>query len=248
MKRSALIIVGLLLSMTVAQAETASLRMRFALDPSSATAQAGNFNANPLGKSNQLEIDPDSNGIRNVVVYVYTGRGGTKLKIAPHKGEQLKLTIAENGFHPHVVLARLGDTLEILNRSPRRHFPQITFFNAPAVNIESLPGRSDFVRLPAGAPTTAAIECLVTPSLNALLLIMDHPFGCVSDKNGAVAIEGLPVGTKLIFRVWHEAGHFNHVKIYGDSVEWRRSRFELTLAPGVNDFGDVLVSGQTFQK
>ncbi len=77
--------------------------------------------------------------------------------------------------------------------------------------------------------------------MRAYLVVLDHPFASVSGKDGILKIDGLPTNTKLIFRVFHEAGKIDQVTINEQNVVWARSRFDVDLAPGLNDLGEILI-------
>ena len=66
-------------------------------------------------------------------------------------------------------------------------------------------------------------------------------------KTDRCSIEGLPVNRDLVFRVIHESGVIDQVKVAGTHVTWTRGRFEVNLAAGVNDLGEVLVSPSRFR-
>jgi len=115
-----------LLTATIADAQTATLKMRFVLDGSTppirqillppALAPPGG----PL-MNEWLQVDPESKGIKNVVVYVHTGRGGSKLDPIPYDGNERLLAMANARFDPHVLIARTGDKLKLVNRGPNQH-------------------------------------------------------------------------------------------------------------------------------
>ncbi|WDQ17868.1 hypothetical protein [Rhodopirellula sp. P2] len=52
---------------------------------------------------------------------------------------------------------------------------------------------------------------------------------------------------KLTFRVFHEdARHLTNVTINGNVQHWDRNRFQVTLAEGTNDLGQVKLSPKNF--
>jgi hypothetical protein len=61
----------------------------------------------------------------------------------------------------------------------------------------------------------------------------------VSDENGELTIEDLPVGQELTFRAYHEAGLLNELVINGKKESWKRSRFQVEINAGMNDMGTV---------
>ena len=71
--------------------------------------------------------------------------------------------------------------------------------------------------------------------------MLDHPFAAASVSDGKIKIKGLPANRTLVFRANHEELSLRQVIQNGAPTEWRGSRFEVTLEPGENDLGHVLV-------
>ena len=70
----------------------------------------------------------------------------------------------------------------------------------------------------------------------------------VSDADGRVHIENLPVGN-WTFQVWHEqAGYIGNVSLGGKPVSWKQGRMSLTIRRGENDLGDVAIAASQFQQ
>lgn len=83
--------------------------------------------------------------------------------------------------------------------------------------------------------------------MKAYLVILDHPFASISNVDGEISTAGLPANTDLVFKVFHEAGRMHQVEIDNVPTVWNRSRFQLNLAPGLNDLGDILVPGDSLR-
>ena len=245
-KASALTIACSLLIGSVVYAETASLKMRFVLDgeaaiPTQINARPGVAPAGVPILNERILVDPISKGIQNVVVYVDTGRRGSKLDIAPYQGVKRQLVAANGRFDPHVLLTRAGDSLEVINRGPMGHNANIGFFKNPSRGFLVPPGKPIVIPLELSEPAPLPICCNIHPWMSATLLVLDHSFAAVSDSNGVIRIDGMPANTRLIFRVFHEAGQINEVEIDGQQTIWNDSRFAIEMVSGMNDLGDVLV-------
>ena len=234
-----------------AAAETATLKMRFVFDgvppPHKQINLAPAF-APPGGPliDERLLVDPKSNGIKNVLVYVYTGRGGSKLDLPPAQNANQKriLTMVNGRFDPHILLAQAGDTLELVGQGPNQHNPNLYFFANHPQGIVIQPGKRRFIAVPKPEPAPIPVDCNIHPWMHAHVVVLDHPFAAVSDSDGNLAIDGLPAGSSLNFRVFHEAGRIDRVRISGVETDWHRSRFDVELAAGVNDLGDILISSE----
>lgn len=206
-----------------------------------------------------LLVHPRNNGIANVIVYVYTGRRGTKLEslnVPPPDESQVFLSTQHCRFEPRIVVARAGDTLVWKNLDPVGHNVNISFFINDVASF-LLPAEQNWQEydLKEAEPAPIPIACNIHPWMKAHLVVLDHPFVGVSDADGFVEIKGLPADMNLTFRVNHELLSFNAspvavVECRADprqSVltyeEWKRNRFERTLSAGSNRLETILVSG-----
>lgn len=188
-----------------------------------------------------LLINPENNGIKNVVVYVYTGRGGSELDKVPPVNNTHELANENCRFEPHILITQVGDTLKVTNPDPVGHNANMNFFNNKAANLMIPSGQAQEVLLEKEEPAPIPIDCNIHPWMKAYVVVLEHPFAAVSDENGELTIKGLPAGEKLTFRVYHESGAINEVKVDGKDESWRRSRFEVEIKPGMNDLGTIVV-------
>jgi plastocyanin len=194
----------------------------------------------------RLLVHPNNKGIKNVVVYVYTGRGGSKLPVMPARKSVVTLANQNCRFEPHIVLTQVGDTLKVTNPDQVGHNANLSFFNNKAENLLIPPGQQALVDLPLDEPAPIPVDCNIHPWMKSYVLVLSHPFAAASDENGDLTITGLPAGQPLVFRAFHEAGAINTVTINGQQSEWKRSRFELQIEPGLNDLGTVVLPAAAF--
>lgn len=247
-------IVGIFLSTLIVDltpAETATLRMRFVYDgappPPKEIDLAPAFAplAVPL-IDERLMVDPKSNGIKNVLVYLYTGRGGSKITVPDNQyPNQKRCMTMENGrFDPHILIARSGDTLEFVQQGPNQYNPNVNFLINEPRGFQIPPGKPLLIPVPKPEPAAIPVDCNIHPWMRAYVVVLDHSFAAVTDKDGKLEIKGLPVDTPLTFRVFHESIAIDRAKIAGTETEWRRRIFKTELAAGVNDLGDVFVPSE----
>ena len=186
----------------------------------------------------------EERGIKNVVVYVYTGRRGTDL---PEQKPQLRTLTLDNKacmFEPHVLITQVGDTIDVRNPDEVGHNTNLAFFNNPAQNFTIPAGQSKQVELKESEPAVIPVACNIHPWMVAHLLVVDHPFAGISNEDGVVEIKGIPVPKKgeIVFRAWHEVGTFkNEIYIDGKKDKWKSNKFEVEIKPGKNDLGIVEV-------
>ncbi|WP_246151282.1 methylamine utilization protein [Rubripirellula reticaptiva] len=233
--------------------ETGDLKIRFEYGGTPPKAEAIDVNKdvefcgrNPL-IDERLIVNPDNKGIKNVVVYVYTGRGGTKLPdFEPAKNTH---TLANENcrFEPHIVVAQVGDTLEVTNPDAVGHNANLGFFNNKQQNFTIPSGQSKMVELEKDEPAPIPVDCNIHPWMKSFVVVLEHPFAAVSNADGEMVIKGLPVGTELVFRAYHESGSISDVTINGKKEEWKRSRFETTVKAGENDMGTVVIPAEALK-
>ncbi len=229
-----------------AGAQTGDLKVRFQYGGDSipdqsainATADAAYCGKQDL-KDEALIVNPDNQGIKNVILAVYTGRGGSKLDpVEPPKNE-LVLANKSCRFEPHVVIAQAGDTLRITNPDPIGHNANVGFFENDAINPLVPPGGEVSVELKSPERGMVPVTCNIHPWMKATLVVLDHPYAGVTDENGEVVIKGIPVGTH-VFRANHENNRIGKVTVDGKEQEWRAGRFEVEIEPGMNELSVVL--------
>ncbi|WP_390621402.1 methylamine utilization protein [Novipirellula artificiosorum] len=192
-------------------------------------------------KNERLLVNPDNKGVKDVVVYVYTGRGGSKLDDVPAANTKHVLANDKCRFEPHIVLAQTGDTLEITNPDPVGHNANLNFFKNAAQNFLIPAGGSKTVDLKEEEPAPIPVDCNIHPWMRAYVVVLEHPFVAKSDENGELVIKGLPEGEELTFRVYHEAGRIDEVTVNGKVETWSRSRFDQEIKAGENDMGTVVI-------
>lgn len=222
---------------SVAAVQGGDLKMRFEYEADTPPPQR------PLGvnATQRLIVNPRNRGISNVVVYVYTGRGGSALPALPPQNETRVLEMRNQQFEPHIVTAQAGDTLRLINRDPVGHNPNLNFLKNQAQNFAIPAGGEKAVDLNVDEPAPIPMECNIHPWMKAYAVVLDHPYVTVSDDDGNLVIEDLPEGKELVFRVFHEAatGSLNQVLVNGNLQGWPRNQFRVKIGPGVNDYGTV---------
>lgn len=228
-------------------AQDATLKMRFVCDGAAPALEYidPNKDAAFCGKNvipnEKLIVNPENNGIKNVVVHVYTRTSGDDLpETAPANATHV-LANEKCRFEPHIVIARTGDKLKITNPDPVGHNANLNFIRNTPQNLMIPSGQAKIVDLVEEEPTAMPVECNIHPWMKAFVVVLEHPFVDVSDGDGNITIEGLPAGKEITFAIRYEGGKIDEVKVGGKETEWKRQRFEVDLKAGDNDLGDILV-------
>ncbi|KAA1260390.1 hypothetical protein LF1_29300 [Rubripirellula obstinata] len=194
----------------------------------------------------RLLVNGENQGLKNVLVYVYTGRGGSDLDYDGGEPETKELANQDCQFEPHIVIAKAGDTLKVTNPDEIGHNANIQFFKNDSVNPMIPAGQEILVELEEPEPAPITVSCNIHPWMTAKLVVLDHPYAAVSDSDGNLVIKGLPVGEELVFRMFHESARIKEAEVDGKKVKWKKSRFEVKIQPGVNDMGTVVLDADQF--
>ena len=239
---------------TPAIAETATLKMRVVYGGAAPAKTLVNPTKDPQFcgvheiVNDRLLVNSKNSGIKNAIVYVYTGsRGGTKLKDIPAStGKTLALDNKGCMFAPHVVVLQTNDTLRVTNSDAIGHNANLLFIKNKGANPTIPPGGKYEQKLELDEPAPIPVECNIHPWMKAYVVVLEHPFVGVSDEDGNLVIEGLPTD-KITFRFFHESvTGLEDITVDGKKETWKSNRFEIKMKSGDNDLGEVVIPPNKF--
>jgi plastocyanin len=197
--------------------------------------------------ANQSIVVGKDNALANAVVYLRVPTG-QKVEVNPEYAakEQEPVVLDNNGcsFHPHVTLARIGQTLDIKNSDPVGHNTNVNVLSFNQV----IPSNSDTkVKVGAGGALPTEVACNIHPFMKGWILVQDHPYMAATGDDGTFEIKDIPAG-KHEFQFWHEAaGYLKNVKVKSGTTD-RRGRTELNIEAGKTlDLGDIKVSASALK-
>lgn len=105
-------------------------------------------------------------------------------------------------FHPSILLARAGQTLEFRNSEDELHNVRVvhtgvgkTLFNVATPVVGSYSHEFD-------EPGVYDVSCDTHPAMAAFIIVSETPYVVIANKSGPFTIEGLPEGTYHV-RVWN---------------------------------------------
>jgi hypothetical protein len=152
-----------------------------------------------------LIVDETSAGLANAFVYLEKLPAG--VTIPPPSASEIDATIFGARLIPHAILVRTGQHLIITNNDNaevRAH--AMTILNtrtASRIRPEAL----TLFRFSMAERNPVPLVYRSDGMKPGYLLIVDHPWAAITDRNGKFTIADLPVGTHR-FRIWHEVpGH-----------------------------------------
>ncbi|MBC7820804.1 MAG: hypothetical protein IAG10_28295 [Planctomycetaceae bacterium] len=192
--------------------------------------------------SEELIVNKDNKGIANVFVFIPpTKKPAVHDSLKSSKVKEVVLDQEKCRFIPHAFVLRTDQTLFVKSNDEFNHNTRtnpLKDANAPLNVIIAPKDRKGVeVKYRAAESLPTEIKCDLHAWMSARALVIDHPYGAISDKDGKVKFEKLPAG-EVEFRVWHE---FNS----GLYVE---RAWKVTVKPGTNDAGVIKVPADKFKK
>jgi plastocyanin len=206
-----------------------------------------------VSKFDQMEISQDSKtcgkmkdsprlvmgknrGVADAIIYL---EGVSRGKKFPENGTYL-LDQHNCEYHPHILIIPAGQSLQIVNNDPILHNVHTyttgndakTVFNI-AQPIKGVKSRTK--------PLTQSGLIRVTcdaghPWMSAHIMVADHPYYTVSDRNGDFSLPNVPPGSYTL-RMWHEGisivnkvMEHDKVKSYEFGQPYEQSR-QVTVSP-----------------
>ena len=194
-----------------------------------------------------LLVHPLDRGIKNVVVYLDTGRGASEVAKVPSLKRTHTLTSKHCRFEPHIVLMQAGDTLQVTNSDPVGHNANVPLFRNPASGLLIPQNGVRRMKLDLPEPAAVPVECNIHPWMRAYVLVLQHRYVGVSDEHGKLVIRDLPE-QELVFRVFVESATrpLGTVKVNGQQQDWSFNRFRYNVCEGENDLGTVTLTADHF--
>jgi hypothetical protein len=183
-----------------------------------------------------LVVNPENRGVSGIILWVFRPKS-VHPDYAKTENSEVMLDNLGCRFEPHVQTLRTTQKLVITNSDPVpvNHNSMITFFKNDEVNPMIPPGGKVEFTFPKAESFPATVSCSIHPWMKGIVLVQDHPYMAVTDKDGNFELKNLPAG-KLSIKVWHEkAGWVKDVLVDGKKTKLSRGRYSITMKAGKDE-------------
>jgi plastocyanin len=147
--------------------------------------------------SEALVVTARSRGVRYAVAFVEGVAKGPAAEPA-----EVALENRRCRFVPHVLAARVGSELAVVNEDPVLHNLRAWLEGRPVFNVVQ-PTQGQVSKRTIKKAGVIALSCDTHVHMSGYLAAFDHPYFAVTDSDGAFTIRDVPAGAYRL-RVWHE--------------------------------------------
>ncbi len=153
--------------------------------------------------SHELEIDPNNKGVAYGFAYLVRINGTNPDAVRDLVASKPKVEIDQRNcdFLPHSLALHQDQALVFKSSDPKTHNVRVTGFNNGINQTVGAQGQLEVKLTKETRPIM--VKCDIHPWMSANLLILDHPFFAVTEKDGSFEIKGIPAGDQNVL-VWHE--------------------------------------------
>ncbi|MEX0820059.1 MAG: hypothetical protein WD070_10725, partial [Pirellulaceae bacterium] len=224
------------------------VQFKFDGDPPSPTPIDVNKDVEFCGKFGlvyeSLVVNAENGGIKNVIATLVRSRGSGAMPIhesyLAHATDRVVLDNENCRFEPHILKLWTTQSLVLKNSDPIGHNTNYATLTNPSQNLLIPAGGMTEQTLSQPERLPAKTTCNIHPWMSAYLVVQDHPYVAVSDKNGNLDLKNLPEGTWTIQFWQEEAGYVADVKVDGKPTTWSRGRVDVKIEDGkIADLGVV---------
>jgi hypothetical protein len=184
-----------------------------------------------------LVVDAETKGIANIFVYLPKA-ANVHPRLRESQNKEVVFDQQGCRFTPHALVVRTDQVVRVKSGDNCAHNTKTNPTRNQPVNI-SLPANDRTgVEVKNKAPERYPVEvqCNVHNWMTARWLVLDHPYGTVSDEHGKFTIADLPAGEHELM-IWHER------------VGAIEKKFKVTVAVGkTTDVGTIPVPAARFME
>ncbi len=182
--------------------------------------------------SEELVVNEKNKGIRYVFLFPAASKKPSKVHpdLAASKEKEIVFDQKKCTFLPHALFVRTDQTVLVKSSDPINHNTRTAPIRNQPLNVIITANQKDPLKVEFKGPESLPmqVKCDIHTWMSAWWLVLDHPYGAITDEDGKFKIEKLPVGDHE-FRVWHEQPGY---------IE---KAFKFTIKPGKNELPPIKV-------
>lgn len=244
-------------SSTIAADETGVLQGRVVFQGKAPVVEKLSLNKDIAICSKTHPVDEDllvnevDGGLANVVVWLQLQKGQKLPDVVLPKSRKLPAEVVITNkncrFEPHIAVMTTKQTLVLGNDDPVDHNTLVnSFYNAP-FNERVVTGSTVKKKLTKSERLPAQVSCPIHSWMKGWVMVKDHPYMAVSDSHGRFQIPDLPPG-EWTFQFWQEkAKYLSKMKLKSGTIEDKKGIYRLTIKPGENNLGEIIVDAALFE-
>lgn len=207
-----------------------------------------NICGGPNGAKNESLVVGSDGGIKGVLIFVTNKLPTEEPWVHPSAmpgGEPVTFDQKKCIFLSHILAARVGQTVTIMNSDPTGHNTKLEpKANAPMNSIVAAGGTLDWTPT-AEEKSPFPVACSIHPHMKAYMIVRNNGYFAVTDEKGNFEIPNLPAGVELELRMWQEkAGWIDGVEIDGSPV--KKGKVAVTFEPDGEKQWDVSLGEAVF--
>ncbi|MBX6314702.1 MAG: hypothetical protein IRY99_17575 [Isosphaeraceae bacterium] len=187
-----------------------------------------------------LVVDPQTKGVANGFAYIARPKGSNPKAVSNLLAEKPKVEIDQKNceYIPHSIAAHKDQTFVFKSSDPIGHNIHYTGFSN-SKNFALVPNGQAEEKLVA-EPRPIPLKCDIHPWMSGTIMVFDHTFFDVTDKDGSFEIKGVPAGKQNLI-VWQEK--------VGYVTPGASRGMEVDVKPGqVTDVGTIVLDPAKVKK
>lgn len=188
-----------------------------------------------------LIVNAQNRGLQNVVIWLSSK---SPVPISPTLAEPSKPAVLDNKncrFVPRIVRLRTNQILRSTSSDPVAHNVAVyARRNTPFSEVipKDSPLEKSFAR---EELMPIRVDCSIHAWMRAYLMITDHPYSAVTDKNGQFTIPEVPFG-EWHFRFWHEkVGYLPTLRQGQKEIPLERGMWDIRIDSESVELGELMV-------
>lgn len=197
-------------------------------------------------------IVSEDGGVANIFIWLRPAIGvkpRTHPSYEASDQDAIELMARDLRLQPHALILRTSQTLRFRHADERvgYNLKFNAFNNAPFCGLVSA-GQTTGIHFGESERSPIDISCNIHPWIHGRMLVLDHPYAAITDREGRFKIQNLPVGTWDFVALHEKSGYIKQPKVAGKQVEWKRGTFQHEVTAGDNVLGDILIAAAEFQR